>query len=165
MTSSRMMIPTIKQMRIFMSFHHICFRTRLAPLLKPCADTARLSVLSCSESSRSPLWDTLLMFSRMTPTVSSICYRGRMLALAHIDQFREQGLIVEIRRYQLLTSYVAGVKEYSVPCFHGLNWLPGSEGQSDNVAASQITADIFHHSAGSSLLLVEPPSSDFHHSV
>ena len=68
-----MMMPTIMQMRIFMSFHHICFLTRFAPLLNPCAETARLSVLSCNESRRSPLWDTLLMFSRITPTVSSIC--------------------------------------------------------------------------------------------
>jgi len=67
------MIPTIKHMRIFISFHHICFRTLFAPLLNPWAETARLSVLSCNESSRSPLCDTLLMFSRITPTVSSIC--------------------------------------------------------------------------------------------
>jgi len=35
MTTIRMMMPAIKQMRIFISFHHICFLTRLAPLLKP----------------------------------------------------------------------------------------------------------------------------------
>ncbi len=73
MTMRRTMIPTIKHMRIFMSFHHICFRTLFAPLRKPWAETARLSVLSRRESSRSPLCDTLLMFSRITPTVSSIC--------------------------------------------------------------------------------------------
>jgi hypothetical protein len=72
MTMSRMMMPTIRHMRIFMSFHHICLRTRLAPLRKPWADTARLSVLSCSESRRAPRSETLLMLSRMMPTVLSI---------------------------------------------------------------------------------------------
>jgi hypothetical protein len=67
-------MPTIKHMRIFMSFHHICLRTRLAPLLKPCAETARLSVLSCSESRRAPRSETLLMLSRMMPTVLSISW-------------------------------------------------------------------------------------------
>jgi hypothetical protein len=43
-------MPTMRHMRIFMSFHHICLRTRLAPLRKPWADWARLSVLSCRES-------------------------------------------------------------------------------------------------------------------
>jgi hypothetical protein len=75
MTISRTMMPTIKHMRIFISFHHICFRTRFAPLRNPWAETARLSVLSWRESSRSPRCETLLMFSRITPTVSSICYR------------------------------------------------------------------------------------------
>jgi hypothetical protein len=69
-----MMMPAIKHMRIFMSFHHICLRTRFAPRRKPCAETARLSVLSCRASRRSPRCETLLMFSLMTPTVSSICY-------------------------------------------------------------------------------------------
>jgi len=55
-------------------FHHICLRTLLAPRRKPWADTARLSVLSWRESRRSPRCETLLMFSRITPTVSSICY-------------------------------------------------------------------------------------------
>lgn len=65
-------------------------RTRFAPRRKPCAETARLSaqrqsvriadgatlhdapVLSCSESRRSPRSATLVMLSRMMPTVSSI---------------------------------------------------------------------------------------------
>ena len=34
-TIRRMMMPTIKHMRIFMSFHHICFLTRFAPRRKP----------------------------------------------------------------------------------------------------------------------------------
>ena len=72
MTTSRMMMPTIRHMRIFMSFHHICLRTRLAPLRKPCAETARLSVLSCNESRRAPRSETLLILSRMIPTVLSI---------------------------------------------------------------------------------------------
>jgi hypothetical protein len=39
---------------------------------------ARLSVLSCSESSRSPRSETLLMLSRMIPTVLSIsCLHAR----------------------------------------------------------------------------------------
>jgi hypothetical protein len=59
--------------RTFISFHHIFFRTRLAPRLNVCALMARLSVLSWSESSRSPLSATLVMFSLMIPTVSSIC--------------------------------------------------------------------------------------------
>jgi hypothetical protein len=76
MTMSKMMMPTIRHMRIFMSFHHICLRTRLAPLRKPWAEVARLSVLSWSESRRAPRSDTLLMLSRMIPTVLSIsCYR------------------------------------------------------------------------------------------
>lgn len=64
------------------------FLTRLAPRRNPCAETAKLSaamsvnpntsikykpVLSCSESSRSPLSATLVMFSLIMPTVSSIC--------------------------------------------------------------------------------------------
>lgn len=65
-------MPTIRHMRIFMSFHHICLRTRLAPRRKPCAETARLSVLSWSESSLAPRSDTLLMLSRIMPTVLSI---------------------------------------------------------------------------------------------
>lgn len=48
-------------------------RTRFAPRRKPCADTARLSVLSCSWSSRSPLSATFVMLSLIIPTVSSIC--------------------------------------------------------------------------------------------
>jgi hypothetical protein len=72
MTTSRMMMPTMRHMRIFMSFHHICLRTRLAPLRKPWADWARLSVLSWSESRRAPRSETLLMLSRMMPTVLSI---------------------------------------------------------------------------------------------
>lgn len=67
-----MMMPTMRHMRIFMSFHHICLRTRFAPLRKPWADTARLSVLSCRESRRAPRSETLLMLSRMIPTVLSI---------------------------------------------------------------------------------------------
>lgn len=61
-------------------FHHICLRTLLAPRRKPCADTARLSVLSWRESRRSPRWETLLMFSRITPTVSSICCRRALVS-------------------------------------------------------------------------------------
>lgn len=69
-------MPTMRHMRIFMSFHHICLRTRLAPLRKPWAEVARLSVLSWSESRRAPRSETLLMLSRMIPTVLSIsCYR------------------------------------------------------------------------------------------
>jgi hypothetical protein len=74
MTTSRMMMPAMRHMRIFMSFHHICLRTRLAPLRKPWADTARLSVLSCRESRRAPRSETLLMLSRMMPTVLSISW-------------------------------------------------------------------------------------------
>ena len=74
MMASRTMMPTMSHMRIFMSFHHICLRTRFAPLRKPWADWARLSVLSCSESRRAPLSETLLMLSRMIPTVLSISW-------------------------------------------------------------------------------------------
>lgn len=74
MMRMRMMMPAIRHILIFISFHHICFRTRLAPRRKPWAETARLSVLSWRLSRRSPRCDTLLMFSRITPTVSSICY-------------------------------------------------------------------------------------------
>jgi hypothetical protein len=41
-----------------------------------------LSVLSCRESRCSPRWDTLLMFSRITPTVSSICCQRRHVSKA-----------------------------------------------------------------------------------
>jgi hypothetical protein len=74
MITSRMMMPTMRHMRIFMSFHHICLRTRLAPRRKPWADWARLSVLSWSESRRAPRSETLLMLSRMMPTVLSISW-------------------------------------------------------------------------------------------
>lgn len=73
MTINKMMIPPIKHILALKSFHHICFLTRFAPLLNPCADCARLSVLSCNVSNLSPRSATLLMFSRMMPTVSSIC--------------------------------------------------------------------------------------------
>lgn len=43
MTTTRMAMPTAMRMRIFMSFHHICLRTRLAPRRNPCALCARLS--------------------------------------------------------------------------------------------------------------------------
>lgn len=39
----RTQIPTAIMTRIFMSFHHICLRTRLALRRKPWADTAKLS--------------------------------------------------------------------------------------------------------------------------
>ena len=81
-----MIIPTIRQILIFISFHHICFLTRFAPRLKPCAEVAKLSVLSWSESRRSPRWETLLMFSRMTPTVSSICCRKNRVSGPQIIQ-------------------------------------------------------------------------------
>lgn len=70
-------MPTIKHMRIFMSFHHICFRTRFAPRRKSCAEWARLSVLSCKESKCSPRLETCLMLSRMMPTVLSISWPSR----------------------------------------------------------------------------------------
>jgi len=73
MMTMMMAIATPMMIRIFMSFHHIFLRTRLAPRLNPCADTARLSVLSCSWSSRSPRSATFVMLSLMIPTVSSIC--------------------------------------------------------------------------------------------
>jgi len=72
-TIKRTIMPTMIQILIFMSFHHICFLTLFAPLRKPCADTARLSVLSCNASRRSPRCETLFMLSLITPTVSSIC--------------------------------------------------------------------------------------------
>jgi len=72
MTINRMMMPTIMQIRIFMSFHHICLRTRLAPRRKPCADVARLSVLSCRASRRSPRCEALFRLSCIWRTVLSI---------------------------------------------------------------------------------------------
>lgn len=84
MMMSRMMMPTMRHMRIFISFHHICLRTRLAPLRKPWAEVARLSVLSWSESRRAPRSETLLMLSRMIPTVLSISYSQVMSATLFI---------------------------------------------------------------------------------
>ena len=75
MTTSKMMTQITRHTRIFMSFHHICLRTRLAPRRKPCADTARLSVLSWRESRRSPRSETPIMFDRIARIVSSISYR------------------------------------------------------------------------------------------
>jgi hypothetical protein len=46
MIRSRTTIPTHNMILHFISARHILCLTRLAPLLKPCADTARLSVLS-----------------------------------------------------------------------------------------------------------------------
>lgn len=76
MTMSKMMMPMIRHILIFISFHHICFLTLLAPRLNPCAETARLSVLSCRLSRRSPRSETLLMLLRMTLTVESISCDG-----------------------------------------------------------------------------------------
>lgn len=70
-----MMTPKTIHMRIFISFHHMSFLTRLAPRRNPWALMARLSVLFSIESNRSPLSATLLMLSLMIPTVSSICYK------------------------------------------------------------------------------------------
>lgn len=39
-------IPIPIMIRILMSFHHICLRTRLAPRRKPCAEAARVSAKS-----------------------------------------------------------------------------------------------------------------------
>jgi hypothetical protein len=74
MTINKMMMPTMMQIRIFMSFHHICLRTRLAPRRKPCADVARLSVLSCRASRRSPRCEALFRLSCIWRTVLSISY-------------------------------------------------------------------------------------------
>lgn len=35
MIISKIMMPTIRHIRIFISFHHICFLTLFAPRLKP----------------------------------------------------------------------------------------------------------------------------------
>ena len=73
MMTSRMMMPTMRHMRIFMSFHHICLRTLLAPRRKPCADWARLSVLFWRESRRSSRalsCRTFLSISWMAPLIS-----------------------------------------------------------------------------------------------
>lgn len=82
MMTSKTMMPMIRHILIFMSFHHICFLTLLAPRLKPCAETARLSVLSCRLSRRSPRSETLLMLLRMTLTVESIsCINSQSLSV------------------------------------------------------------------------------------
>jgi len=96
--TNRMRIPTTRHMRIFMSFHHICLRTRLAPLRKPWADTARLSVLSCSESRRAPRSETLLMLSRMMPTVLSISCR----ASQHMDVLCQETIRRSLRSLRSL---------------------------------------------------------------
>lgn len=96
MTMSKIMTAAMMHIRIFMSFHHICFLTRLAPRRNPCAETARLSVLSCSESKRSPRSETLLMLSRMIPTVLSISWSRHVssyFTLVHQAIMRVQGLI------------------------------------------------------------------------
>lgn len=67
------MIPITIHNLIFISFHHICFLTLLAPLLKPWALTAKLSALSWIESNLSPLSATLLRLSLMISTVSLTC--------------------------------------------------------------------------------------------
>ena len=46
MMRSRMMIPTVRMIFHFILDAHIFLLTRFAPWLNPCADTARLSVLS-----------------------------------------------------------------------------------------------------------------------
>ena len=83
-------IPTMMQIRIFMSFHHICFLTLLAPRRKPCADTAKLSVLSWRLSRRSPRSETLLMLLRMTLTVESISCSETISHLSSHDVCRFQ---------------------------------------------------------------------------
>lgn len=54
MTTIKIMIPMMRQIFIFVSFHHMCLRTLFAPFLKPCAEVCRPSVLSCSASKSSP---------------------------------------------------------------------------------------------------------------
>ena len=81
-TINRMMMPTMMQIRIFMSFHHICLRTRLAPRRKPCADVARLSVLSCRASRRSPRCEALFRLSCICRTVLSISCWSQTALLA-----------------------------------------------------------------------------------
>jgi hypothetical protein len=77
-TMRRMIMPMMMHIRIFTSFHHICFLILFAPLRKFCAEVARLSVLSCKASRCSPRWPTELMFSFIASMVSSICYQGQM---------------------------------------------------------------------------------------
>lgn len=72
-TINKMITTKIRHILIFISFHHISFLTRLAPLLNPCALIAKLSVLFSIESNLSPRSATLLMLSLIIPTVSSIC--------------------------------------------------------------------------------------------
>lgn len=94
MTMSKMMMPTIRQILIFMSFHHICFLTLLAPRLNPCAETARLSVLSCRLSRRSPRSETLLILLRMTLTVESIsCHQSSAISSSNETVARLQAVM------------------------------------------------------------------------
>jgi hypothetical protein len=92
MTINRMMMPTMMQIRIFMSFHHICLRTRLAPRRKPCADVARLSVLSCRASRRSPRCEALFRLSCIWRTVLSISWLSHALLALWIRRCLERRL-------------------------------------------------------------------------
>lgn len=71
-TTKRIITTSTRHNLIFKSFHHICFLTLFAPLLKPWAETAKLSALSSIEVNLSPRSATLLMLSLIIPTVSSI---------------------------------------------------------------------------------------------
>lgn len=51
-----------KKRTIFMSFHHICLRTLLAPRLNPCAETARLSGYSWKRWNRGQHFGDFLVF-------------------------------------------------------------------------------------------------------
>jgi hypothetical protein len=50
MMTRRITTPPMRHKRIFISFHHICFRTRFAPRRNPCAETARLSTPQSASS-------------------------------------------------------------------------------------------------------------------
>lgn len=79
-TINNTIIPTIIHIRIFMSFHHICFRTLLAPRLNPCADVAKLSVLSCNLLIFSPRSEALTRLDRIWSTALATSYTRIRLA-------------------------------------------------------------------------------------
>jgi hypothetical protein len=79
-TMRRMMMPTTMQIRIFMSFHHICFLTSWADLRNLLDWLARFSVCSRRRLALAPLCASYSKFWVILTVVSSKSYQQYMSA-------------------------------------------------------------------------------------
>jgi hypothetical protein len=83
-TMSRMMMPTMMQIRIFMFFHIMLFLVSRALLLKCRADSLRASVLAWRVSSRVPRSPILSTVSVSMDVTSRISYKSDILVFCQM---------------------------------------------------------------------------------